>query len=535
MKADIPSTEDATVVDYDLFLTKSGDTPGNFSSADATSLRSDILSSVAQLVVDYSWTYETFCLRVQDGSAGFHLSGSLDYKENVEDEWFLVSLLLRISEGFPELVIRVSDRDVGEILLVEAADVLPEWAQEPELMERRVFIHGGQVHLIPVAQNPSQLTPFPAAVGEGVSIETLARCVASYPGVTRASDAVQGCIRGRCGSYPRDWSAQTHYTSALLPPDVARLVAISPRLIAYSVQHLSEEVGAARAGDVKRIRPAAATEECHRVGVRTSRCTYAMLQSVKLRPRKKSGWVLPNQTDDDFEAAWNGYRICLGLDLMMRSLEKVSSFGCLSKFPLKFDALAEARIQQYKDLSCISGEEEVDQSLADLKLATEKCRSDDAAAQRLVEEQLLLPRVPDSDASWLHIKPDDFDKFLEKHFSVRKESATTMRNLAEFVSAESDMVGIEPPPDRPLDLDPEDFSQAMEKVLGYMKEYGDESDEEENLDVEAGIEELLKREVFSGMGEEERMLDSERNLVQSLEGQMDMTGPASTLLHSLPK
>ena len=109
-----------------------------------------------------------------------------------------------------------------------------------------------------------------------------------------------------------------------------------------------------------------------------------------------------------------------------------------------------------------------------------------------------------------------------------------MRNLAEFVSAESDMVGIEPPPDRPLDLDPDDFSQVMEKVLGYMKEESDDSDED-NLDVEAGIEELLKREVFSGMGEEARMMDSERNLVQSLEGQIDMTGPASTLLHSLPK
>ena len=528
MRPDIPSTEDATVVDYDLFLMK----PGKFSSADATALRNDILNSVAQLVLDYSWTYETFCLNVQKGSAGFHLSGSLDYKENVEDEWFLVALLLRISEDFPNLVIRVSDRDVGEILLVEAADVLPEWAQEPELMERRVFIHGGHVHLIPVAQNPSQLTPFPAVVEEGVSIESLAQCVASYPSVTRASEGVQECIRGRCGSYPQDWSAQAHRTTALLPPDVARLVAISPRLIAYSVQHLSEEVGAARAGDVKLIRPAA-TEECHRVGVRTSRCTYAMLQSVKLRPRKKSGWVLPNQTDENFEAAWNGYRICLGLDLMMRSLEKMPFLGRITKLPLKFDTLAEARTQQYEELSSISGEG-VDQSLADLQLAVSKCQIDEAAAQRLVEELDRLPRVPDSDTSWLHIKPDDFDKFLEKHFSVRKESGKTMRNLAEFVSAESDMVGIEPPPDKPLDLDPEDFSQAMEKVLGYMNVNSDDGGEED-LDVEEGIEELLKREVFSGMGEEARMMDSERNIMESLEGQTDMTGPASTLLHSLPK
>ena len=58
MRADIPSTEDATVVDYDLFQMK----PGKFSSADATALRNDILNSVAQLVLDYSWTYETFCL-----------------------------------------------------------------------------------------------------------------------------------------------------------------------------------------------------------------------------------------------------------------------------------------------------------------------------------------------------------------------------------------------------------------------------------------------------------------------------------------
>ena len=528
MKSEIPTTEDSTVVDYELFIISSDVK----SSDDAVALRDAIMDSVAPLVIGYAWTFETFCLQVKSGPLGYHLCGSLDFKDNVEDEWFLVALLLRVSGEFPELVIRVSDRDVGEILLVEAADVLPEWAQEPDVMERRVFLRGGQVHLIPVAQDPSQLTPFPAAI-EGIPTETLARTVGAYPGVTRAPERVQACVRGRCGSYPEDWSAQAHCTSALLPPDVARLVALSPRLVAYSVQHLAEEVGAARAGDLRKIRPAAA-EECRRVGLRTSRCTYAMLQSVKLRPRKKSGWVLPNQTEDHFEAAWNGYRICLGLDLMMRALEKITSRGSLSLPPHKLDSLPGARAQQYRDLSSLSGQTVDDQSLADLQLAMEKCQSDAAGSQRLLDELDRLPRVPDSDASWLHVKPDDFDKFLEKHFCGDKVSGTTMRNLAEFVSAESDMVGIEPPPERPLNLDPEDFSQAMEKVLSYIKEDCDDSEDEDSA-VDAGIEELLKREVFSGIDSESRMMDSERNLVQSLEGQIDMSGPAATLLQSLPK
>ena len=56
---------------------------------------------------------------------------------------------------------QIGDQD-GEVLLIEAADHLPKWAQDPETAENRVFIHRGAVHLIPIAKTPAELTPIPS-------------------------------------------------------------------------------------------------------------------------------------------------------------------------------------------------------------------------------------------------------------------------------------------------------------------------------------------------------------------------------------
>lgn len=51
---------------------------------------------------------------------------SLNFGENVEDEWFTVYLMLEISKEIPDVIIRVWDSD-GEFLLIEAAEHLPQW------------------------------------------------------------------------------------------------------------------------------------------------------------------------------------------------------------------------------------------------------------------------------------------------------------------------------------------------------------------------------------------------------------------------
>lgn len=65
-----------------------------------------------------------------------HLYGITHYGDNIEDEWFIVFLLLHLTKEIEGLVVRVADSD-GEFLLIEAADALPKWAT-PETCEGRV-------------------------------------------------------------------------------------------------------------------------------------------------------------------------------------------------------------------------------------------------------------------------------------------------------------------------------------------------------------------------------------------------------------
>lgn len=65
-----------------------------------------------------------------------HLLSTICFGDNIEDEWFIVHLLLEISKIYNHLIIQVEDND-GDFLLIEAADYLPPWAN-PETTENRV-------------------------------------------------------------------------------------------------------------------------------------------------------------------------------------------------------------------------------------------------------------------------------------------------------------------------------------------------------------------------------------------------------------
>ena len=68
------------------------------------------------------WHREKFSLSIHRSADAWHLAGSLDYGENVLDEWFVVSLLFHITKHV-DLVGKITDGD-GEFLLIEAASVL---------------------------------------------------------------------------------------------------------------------------------------------------------------------------------------------------------------------------------------------------------------------------------------------------------------------------------------------------------------------------------------------------------------------------
>jgi hypothetical protein len=83
------------------------------------------------------------------------IGGTTHFGDNVEDEWLIVATVLRITAELAGTVGTVRDSD-GEFILIEAADVLPEWVN-PLTVVNRVFLSAGTVHLIPPPSSPADI------------------------------------------------------------------------------------------------------------------------------------------------------------------------------------------------------------------------------------------------------------------------------------------------------------------------------------------------------------------------------------------
>lgn len=65
-----------------------------------------------------------------------HLLSTTCFGDNLEDEWFIVYLVLELSKQYEDIIIQIKDND-GDFLLIEAADYLPSWAN-PDCTDNRV-------------------------------------------------------------------------------------------------------------------------------------------------------------------------------------------------------------------------------------------------------------------------------------------------------------------------------------------------------------------------------------------------------------
>lgn len=116
------------------------------------SLLQDINAFVDEFSRPYIWHKDRFHLKIRDQNDELFESvvknaenGSMEapflygvshFGENIQDEWFIVAILLELTKKFKGLVGRVVDSD-GEFLLIEAANHLPKWVN-PETCEGKV-------------------------------------------------------------------------------------------------------------------------------------------------------------------------------------------------------------------------------------------------------------------------------------------------------------------------------------------------------------------------------------------------------------
>ena len=299
-----------------------GDDASVAESLEAT--RVACMSHLEGYVEGYIWQRDPFQLEVvsatgthSTNSTPAHLSGTTRFGDNVEDEWFVVWMLLELTKQFPSLCARIWDDD-GEFLLIECAFHLPKWVK-PEAVANRVWLKSGGMHIVPPTADAdvgdwarpkgATNTNTPASTSDKKKIKTKnkndtlplltveaalwlvrggdgsADFSSNSERQTKASDAVQNALHERLSKYPAYAMESMHKAIAVLPVRLACLLQTEPQLIANAVEafYLRDPLALNAAASHNYFPLTNMTTAL----VTTTRCLYAQLDRQRFEGSKK--------------------------------------------------------------------------------------------------------------------------------------------------------------------------------------------------------------------------------------------------------
>lgn len=245
------------------------------------------------------------------------LWGSVNFGDNIEDEWFITWLLLELTRNFP-VTARIWDND-GEFILIEAAYVLPRWLK-PETAVNRVWLHNGSVHLVPLPSSSSSAkkstTSYPAEWGEDELTPAHGlHAVQNFSAVTAtAGQAINDALAPRVGAFPGKTKELMHSAVALVPARLAHVLCRLPQSVAAAVEsfYFRDPYDARAARKMTYFPP----EELLRTSVRFSRCLYAQIALQDFAPSKN--WpAMPMPSHTECPAALLGVKLAAGYEMLL--------------------------------------------------------------------------------------------------------------------------------------------------------------------------------------------------------------------------
>lgn len=238
-----------------------------------------------------------------------HIYGKTCFEDNVEDEWFIVFLLKQLTLFDPDLLVKVVDED-GEFLLIESADYLERWAQNPEKTENRVYLFRGAVHLLSPKLKPnnddSQLNQI---------IQANIKVILNNSDQTKCNDAIQKCLDRRLKDYPDNLFKSQHRTMCYLPSKLAYILAENPKLIAAATRafYFRTPDDCKYFVKMENFPP----NECIATNVKFTKCLYAQLTSQKFIPDPRSGWDLTSKNPAEYHSKVNGIKVASGFEILL--------------------------------------------------------------------------------------------------------------------------------------------------------------------------------------------------------------------------
>ncbi|CAD5335922.1 unnamed protein product [Arabidopsis thaliana] len=537
----------------------------SLSSAALQSLHLEIIDFVSPFTSPYIWQHEPFSLSIALSSSCActntaipHLHGKLKYGDNLEDEWFAVFLLFRISAAFPSNSIRVWDTD-GEFLLIEAAFHLPRWLN-PETSLNRIFIRGGDLHIVPRSRLPDP------------SLVASLRFLIERGNESRASDSVQSALKNRISDYPERAWRNMHRVRVRVPVSVAQVIRHEPFLISLAVEGFYDRDmdSMKHAAKMEKFLSKGREEKLVLVLVKMSRAMYGQLVQQKFQA--PNCYPMPSVSDRDaFSEAELGMKIACGMEMMYQQRKKEGEDGKgiswskykdnLEKYGY-FEGLLSGS-KEYKRL--MENAEEYHQKSSSFS----RTRDIMSAPVRRIDEILALPyseddfkgqEVPASDNdSWLYDGEDELNSVLQERqkemefYNSKKErknkgkekqeagssSDANMNNfdlgdisksMQQFMHKVSSYKGAEVPENRDfkeVSIDVDRFMKDIESMLGSQgrdEQADDDSDGSEGSSMDMDFDDV---EDYSE-GEESNE-DAKESFEESYYGAMNEELKNSTL------
>lgn len=444
------------------------------------------LYSCFPFLSSHIWQRDAFELQVEQREGMTVLGGATRFGDHVEDEWFIVFLLVELSRTFPDAVVECWDSD-GQFLLIEAAMHLPDWL-DSDSSHNRVFIHDGLIHIIPRPDpdHPENTVPFRR---EHLTLPEAVQIIHQYGPrrLTVASDAIQHAIQERLKDYPAKALLENHhYCRALLHPVVARMLNSEPALVARAVEafyYRDEDDDRALVRKARWTIDPSAQVVARRV--RFTRCLFAQLLHQRFVPPSKLFATLPPNHDPRARAAELGMKLTCGFEILT------------SRNPSEWEPRLAILAQQ----PVLSGEWDA-----------EKDDPDD----------------------WLFISHDELDALMEPHVREAAEvraAMDTIDQMKQFLEHESSMDGAEIPGSMEEVFDVSKFMNALQRGLDLPEEDVDDAQvlQQQNM-MDEELRELRDEDYEM---DDEGQMDIDLTLVKSIMDSFEASNGSAGAMQNL--
>ncbi|KAJ5773592.1 hypothetical protein N7457_008488 [Penicillium paradoxum] len=304
-------------VDYSIYHIPSSPTPTVIDEPAETRARLlEVQRTAAELTKDllkgYIWQREAFRLEISKEDGITSLNGRTNYGDSIEDEWVIVYFLRELTKRHKDIWVKVVDSD-GEFLLIEAAGTLPAWI-EPDVADNRVWIHQGELRII----KPKQETK--RQVTEKLSLSEARDILRNEPGRLLRSTIIQEEAFYRLRNYPQQISENLHSAILTIPRKAAFLLHQKPAYISPAVEafYIRDPIALRplRAKDASNLvfKP----DDLVDVSVRFTRVGYAQLKSQEFSLPSTWAGKLPSTEDRKaYDRAEAGMKLACGLEMLL--------------------------------------------------------------------------------------------------------------------------------------------------------------------------------------------------------------------------